>query len=56
MNPKLYVINWIDNSINVLKTTEVICLSEENLVVSKVLIKYNGETQKGIIESIWDTC
>ena len=55
MNPKLYVINWIDNSINVLKTTEVICLNEEK-VVSKVLIKYNGETRKGIIESIWDKC
>ena len=51
MNPKFYVVNWSDNSIQVLKASKVICLNEEN-VGSEVLMKYKGETWKGIIESI----
>ena len=52
MNPKFFVVNWSDNSIQVLKASKVICLNEEN-VGSDVLMKYKGETWKGIIESIW---
>ena len=52
MNPKFYVVNWSDNSMEVLTAIKVICLNEEN-VRSEVLMKYKGETWKGIIESIW---
>ena len=52
MNPKFYVVNWSDNSIQVLKASKVICLNEEN-VGSEGLMKYKGETWKGIIEGIW---
>ena len=52
MNPKFFVVNCSDNSTEVLKASKVICLNEENLG-SKVLMKYKGETWKGIIESIW---
>ena len=31
MNPKFYVINCSDNSVEVLKASKVICLNEENL-------------------------
>ena len=42
MNTKFYVVNWSDNSIEVLKASKVICL-----------MKYKGETWKRIIDSIW---
>ena len=42
----------MDNSIEVLKASKVICLNEEN-VGSEGLMKYKGEFWKGIIEGIW---
>ena len=43
MNPKFCVVNWSDNSVEVLKASKVLCLNEEN-VGSEVLMKSKGET------------
>ena len=31
MNPKFCVVNWSDNSVEVLKASKVLCLNEENV-------------------------
>ena len=52
MTSKFYVISWTDSSMEVVKASKLICLSEDK-VGSEVLMKYNGKTWKFMIESIW---
>ena len=52
MTSKFYVISWTDSSLEVVKASKLICLSEDK-VGSEVLMKYNGKTWKFMIESIW---
>ena len=52
MTLKFYVISWTDSSMEVVKASKLICLSEDK-VGSEVLMKYKGKTWKFMIESIW---
>ena len=52
MTSKFYVISWTDSSLEVVKASKLICLSEDK-VGSEVLMKYNDKTWKFMIESIW---
>ena len=52
MTSKFYVISWTDSSMEVVKASKLICLSEDK-VGSEVLMKYKGKTWKFMIESIW---
>ena len=52
MTSKFYVISWTDSSMEVVKASKLICLSEDK-VESEVLMKYKGKTWKFMIESIW---
>ena len=52
MTLKFYVISWTDSSMEVVKASKLICLSEDK-VESEVLMKYKGKTWKFMIESIW---
>ena len=50
-----YVVTWSDNSLGVLKASKVICFDEEK-IGGQVLMKFKGETWRGVIESIWGKC
>ena len=52
MTSKFYAISWTDSSMEVVKASKLICLSEDK-VGSEVLMKYKGKTWKFMIESIW---
>ena len=52
MTSKFYVISWTDSSMEVVKASKLICLSEDK-VGSEVLMKCKGKTWKFMIESIW---
>ena len=52
MTSKFYLISWTDSSMEVVKASKLICLSEDK-VESEVLMKYKGKTWKFMIESIW---
>ena len=52
MTSKFYVISWTDSSMEVVKASKLICLSEDK-VGSEGLMKYKGKTWKFMIESIW---
>ena len=47
-----YIVTWSGSSLEVLKSSKVICLDKEK-IGGQVLMKFKGATWRGVIESIW---
>ena len=47
-----FIVTWSGSSLEVLKSSKVICLDEEK-IGGQVLMNFKGATWRGVIESIW---